>query len=481
MAKKIALSTLNASTIDILNVIRQNASLQYQNQVPVVETRNDIPKVGEKIYGTPALANEFINSLVNRIALVRIKSATFNNPYRDLKKGYLEFGETIEEVFVNIARVQEFNVEKVDEREFKRTIADVRAAFHVINWRVQYPITIQDEDLRMAFLSLDGVQDMIARIVDSVYTAAEYDEFLLFKYLMIKAISHGKMHPVAIDSSADFDENAVAFRGTSNLIQFMGNQYNEAGVTTSTPRDNQYIFMDAMFNARYDVKTLAAAFNMDKADYMGRLKLIDDWASFDNERFEVIRANSDMLEEVTAEELALMENVVAVLIDEEWFQVYDNNNKMTEKYAASGMYWNYFYNVWKTISNSPFSNAIVFVDSNANLTIPANVTVTIQSKDTDEDGNIAISIEAADGVALSDSNITFVQTESAITSGIGVLPYGGLMIPGTSAAASFTLDFVLAGETYTSEAAAWGSKNVGDTVTFTKAGTKKASVKSSTK
>lgn len=468
MARKIAVSTLNASTIDILNVIRQNASLQYQSQVPVVETKNDIPKVGEKIYGTPALANEFINALVNRIALVRIKSATFNNPYRDLKKGYLEFGETIEEVFVNIARVRTFDVEKVDEREFKRTLADVRAAFHVINYRVQYPITIQDEDLKQAFLSIDGVQDMIAKIVDSVYTAAEYDEFLLFKYMMIKAISHGKMHPVAIDSSADFDENAIAFRGTSNMMTFMKNQYNEAGVLTTTPKENQYIFMGAEFNARFDVKTLASAFNMDKADFMGRLKLIDDWTTFDNARFAEIRAESDMLEEVTAEELALMADVVAVLIDEEWFQIYDNNNKMTEKYAASGMYWNYFYNVWKTVSDSPFSNAIVFVDSAATITTPDTVTVSVLSKDVDADGNIAMSIGAADGVALSNSNLLFTQTESAVEAGIGVLPYGALIIPASAASTSIVLSFNLDGETYNATSQAWGSKNVGGTATFTK-------------
>ena len=81
MAHRIAASTLNASTIDILNVIRDNASLAYQNQVPEVSTAVDIPRVGEVLYGTPAMANEFINALVNRIAAVRVQSATFNNPY----------------------------------------------------------------------------------------------------------------------------------------------------------------------------------------------------------------------------------------------------------------------------------------------------------------------------------------------------------------------------------------------------------------
>ena len=71
--------------------------------------------------------------------------------YADLKKGYLEFGETVEEVFVNIAKAREFSVEKAAAREFKRTLPDVRSAFHCMNWKVQYPVTIQDEDLRMAF------------------------------------------------------------------------------------------------------------------------------------------------------------------------------------------------------------------------------------------------------------------------------------------------------------------------------------------
>lgn len=86
MPRRIAVGTLNASTLDILNVIRQNASYEYQSQVPVITQANDIPKVGALIYGTPALANQFLNALINRIAMVRVQSATFNNPYRDLKK-----------------------------------------------------------------------------------------------------------------------------------------------------------------------------------------------------------------------------------------------------------------------------------------------------------------------------------------------------------------------------------------------------------
>ncbi len=465
MAKRVAISNLNASTIDILNTIRANASLEYQNLVPTVTTEHDIPKVGDVLMGYPALANQFVNALINRIALVRVKSATFNNDYAELKKGYLEFGETVEEVFVNIAKAREFSVEKAEAREFKRTLPDVRSAFHTINWRVQYPVTIQDEELRMAFMSMDGVQDLIARIVDAIYTANEYDEYLLFKYMIIKAVAHGKMHPVAVDVS-DIKNAAVAFRGTSNMLTFIKTNYNAAGVHTATSKDEQFIFMDANYNASYDVNVLASAFNMDKADFMGRLKLIDDWTTFDNERFDVIRAGSDQIEEITDAELALMNDVIAVLVDREWFQFYDNLNKFTEQYVASGLYWNYFYTVWKTVSSSPFSNAIVFVKNTATTENPATLTVNVESVIATDDEGTILTLVPAEINRLAGGNYNFVQDEDNTEAGVAVHKYGAIIVP--SGVSSVTLYMQVGEDTYTGAAITVASVGAGDTVTFTK-------------
>ena len=467
MPRRIAVNTLNASTIDIINVIRQNASYDYQQNVPVVTSVKDIPKVGEVIYGTPAFANQFINALVNRIALVRVQSATFNNPYAILKKGYLEFGETVEDIFVQIANVVDYSAEKAAARELKRTIPDVKSAFHAMNWRVMYPVTIQDEDLRMAFVSANGVQNLIAKIVDAVYTAAEYDEFLLFKYLIIKSVSAGKLYPVSIGDGSDLKDAAKAFRGTSNVIQFMSTNYNEAGVKTNTPKDRQVIFMDAMFNADFDVDVLASAFNMDKADFMGRLFLIDNWTTFDNERFEVIRAASDGIEEVTAAELALMADVKAVIIDENWFQVYDNLNKMTENYVGAGLYWNYWYHTWKTVSVSPFANAAVFALSSATTTLPASVTVTVTDKSVSEIAT-TLTLTAADGDTLQPSNLKFVQTNALTDDGIAVHPFGAVMIPYGEEETEITLRAAINGVGYTAAAAITAASDVGDTVTLAK-------------
>ena len=468
MPRRISVTTLNASTMDILNTIRQNASMEYQNLVPEVTKESDIPKVGEVLYGYPALANQFLSTLVNRIASVRVKSATFNDDYVELKKGYLEFGETVEEVFVSIAKAREFSAEKAESRELKRTLPDVKTAFHAMNYRVQYPVTIQDEDLRTAFLSMDGVQDLIARIVDAVYTANEYDEYLLFKYLMIKAIAHGKMYPVSIGDGTDMKEAAVAFRGMSNQLGFMSTKYNISGVHTTTPRADQYIFMDAKYNAQYDVNVLASAFNMDKTTFMGKLKLIDDWTTFDNERFDVITANSDQIEPVTAEELALMKNVKAVLVDREWFQFYDNKNEFTEKYVASGMYWNYFYNVWKTVSSSPFSNAIVFVTDGADVALPAKFTAEITNKSA-SDGAIVLTVTPQiNNASIAPSSVHFVQTEALTSAGIAVHPYGAVIIPSGKFEQAITLVATINGTTYTGKTTITSASAVGATVEMDK-------------
>ena len=333
-----------------------------------------------------------------------------------------------------------------------------------MNWKVQYPITIQNEDLRMAFTSFGGVEDLIARIIDSVSTAAEYDEYLLFKYLIIKAVSHGKMYPVAYDAT-DAKNAAKKFRGYSNQITFMSTKYNAAGVNTTTPKDDQYIFMDAQYNADYDVDVLASAFNMDKATFMGHLKLIDDFTTFDNDRFSEIKAGSDQIEDITTDELALMANVKAILVDREWFQIYDNLTQMSEQYVANGLYWNYFYNIWKTVSSSPFSNAIVFVDDAADVALPASITVKVAAKDATDTNTIFTLEPQLDNPTLR-GQIVFTTTEANAKAGVAIHKYGAVILPANAAGQTLTLE--LNGTTYTSGTALATTAKPGDTLTFSK-------------
>lgn len=470
MSRIIAKTKLDARSIDILNVIRNNASYAYQKDIPKINKEEDIPKVGEILFGNPTHSNEFINALVNRIALVRMQSATFNNPFKHLKKGYLEFGETVEDIFVGIIKAVKYDAEKGASREFKRTLPNVQSVFNVTNWRVMYPITIEKQALKRAFTSADGVTNLITSIINQVYQSAEYDEYLLFKYLLIKAISHGKVYPQPIDTT-NMNNVAIAFRGKSNLLPIdMTGRFNESHVQNNTPVDKQCIFMDADFNAKFDVEVLASAFNMNKADFIGKLHLIDDFSSFDNERFEAIREESTGLEEVTEDELALMNNVKGVLLDEEWFQVYDNLFEFDETRVGSGLYWNYWLHVWKTVSHSPFANAIAFVDSSAEIALPSTINVEITGKDISEVGTIFTLNVHDDTASLAPNSVNFVQTEALIKDGVAVQKYGAIVIPSTKSTSEITLVADLDGTTYTAKTTITGNSTVGETVVLDKEG-----------
>lgn len=366
MGRKIAYSTLDATGIDMINVIRANAGYEYQSLVPVVTSITDLPKVGEIILGYPALANQFVNALVNRIAGEVVKSHTFANVFGPLKKRDLGLGETIEEAFVGMAKAREFSAEKAPARELARTLPDVRASFHVCNVDWQYAITVQRTDLAKAFVNEQGLENMVERIINSIYRGLEYDEYLLFKYLLIKGVNSGEIYQHTIQSGLGADathDAAIAFRAVSNKLLFLNTQYNLAGVHNNTPREDQYIFMSADFLAQFDVNVLAAAFNMDKADFMGRLIIVDAFDTFDNDRFDIIRDTTGTMEEVNSTELTAMQGVKAIIADQEFFQYYrlGYQTQFDEQYVRSGQYWNYFYRHSAIASTSPFSNCVAIV------------------------------------------------------------------------------------------------------------------------
>lgn len=465
MAKRVPISVLNANSIDILNTIRANASSNYQSLVPEISVDNEIPHVGEIIMGYPAIGNEFISVLLNRIALHKVRSLIFNNKFSKFKKGYLEFGETIYDSYIEIAKAQEFSEEKAPQREFKRTIPDVRTAFYVMNYKAIYPITIEDDALRQAFLSADGLINFIDKIVNALYMGAEYDEFLLFKYLIIKGVTSGKLYPVLIGDGTDLKEDAVVYRTVSNTLPFVSTKYNQAHVHTTTEKSEQYIFMTAEYNAKYDVNVLASAFNMDKADFMGKLELIDNWDEFDNDRFSQIMEATDYLPPVTAQELAIMKKVNAIMVDPEWFQFYDNLIKLNETFVGSGDYRNYWLITKKTIATSPFANAIAFITDDTLIEMPSEITLNVVGKETSETATIiTVSIDDSDPALVGTDGI-FVQTEDATEKGIAVHRFGAYIFPKDTT--STDVEVNVNGTIYKGVEIAT-TNVVGDTITITK-------------
>lgn len=343
--------TLTANAPQVLNAIRANQNYDYQSRVPEA-TQDTLKQVGNAILSSFDLQNAFLNALVNRIALVLINSKMFYNPLRVFKKGTIEYGEIVEEIFVNIAKAHVYDPVVAEQEVFKREIPDVDAIFHKMNYKNFYKVTIQNEDLRQAFLSSQGISDLIARIVDSLYSGANYDEFLIMKNMIVDAVKNGRMTSVTIPEATAENAKSIitTIKSVSNALEFPSTAYNAQGVLTYTPKDRQVLILDTKFDAINDVEVLASAFNMDKAEFMGRRVLIDNFAD--------------------------LTGVPAVLVDESWWMVFDMQINFTEIYNAQGLYWNYFYHVWKLFSESPYSNAVVFTSNPNSVT---SVTVSPES------------------------------------------------------------------------------------------------------
>ena len=368
--------TLSGTSVDILNAIRNNASANYRDYIPVADdSLESVRAIGAILMDYPALQNEFLNALVNRIGRVIVTSKMFSNPWNVFKRGMLEFGETIEEVFVELAKPFEYDPEVAESEVFKREMPDVRAAFHILNYQKFYKTTVQREQLRQAFLTWDGVTDLITKIVNSMYTGANYDEFLVMKYLVAVNILNGRLKAVQIADTSDADnlKSAVAsIKGVSNGMEFMTTQYNMAGVHTHTDKADQYIILTSDFDATIDVEVLASAFNMDKATFMGKRVLVDSFGDIDNDRLALLFKDDENYVALTPDELNALKTIPAVLVDKDWFMILDNLLEFTDQYNGQGLYWNYWLHVWKTLSVSPFANSAVFVPG-----VPSITSVTV--------------------------------------------------------------------------------------------------------
>ena len=439
MATKPKIVTLTNSSVDILNVIRNNATINYKNYVPVATAdAESIREIGAIIMDSPQLQNEFLSALVNRIGRVLVTSKMYDNPWSMFKKGTLEFGETIEEIFVNIAKPFQFDPNVAETNLFKREIPDVRSAFHIMNYQKYYKTTIQNDQLRQAFLSWQGITDLIAKIVDSMYTGANYDEFQTMKYMLAKHILNGRMYPVTIPTVTEANMKSIVstIKGVSNNYEFMSNKYNVAGVQNFSKKKDQYLLINSNFDATMDVEVLASAFNMDKAQFTGKRVLVDSFGSLDIERLGILFADDPTYTEISESDLQALDAIPCVLVDKEWFIIFDNFYNFTEQYNGEGLYWNYWYHVWKTFSVSPFANNALFIPG-----VPTVTSVTVSPANATVKAGHTISLSAVVQTEYfapqsvnwsSDTEGVIVSKGGLVTVGAGVSPKTSVTITATS-------------------------------------------------
>ena len=439
---------------DVINaILNEGWSINYRDYVPITATDADsIRDIGKIIMDAPNLRNAFASDLINRIVLVIVTSTMYENPWARLKKGKLDIGESVEEIFVNMARAELYNPAGSAETVFKRSIPDIRAAFHVVNYQVFYPVTIENEDLSMAFTTQNGLYNLIEKIYETLYTADAYDEFNVMKYLIAEHILAGHIKVVELPGSQDYQtfiSHAVTtIKATSNKMKFQTSEYNLAGVKTHVKHENQTIIVSADFDAAMDVHVLAAAFNMEKAEFLSKRLLVDSFGNIDIPRLAecapelcsniVYDTNGHVvsadLKNISAKDLENLNNIPAVIIDDDFMQIYDRLITMEDIRNPKGLYTNAFLHCWKIFSISPFAPAVIFSISSARV---SSVTVTPKTANTVKGGNVNLQAVVI-GNGFYDRSVTW-SLSGANSTGTVITAAGDLHVAADETATTITV------------------------------------------
>ena len=369
----------SASNAEAINLMR-DMSTTFASSVPLASgDAIQMREIGQIVTEFQATRNEFVN-LINRIALTVATGRPYRNPWARFKRGLLEFGETVEEYFVNIANAHDFDPTTAESEVFKREIPDVRPAFHIRNFQKLYKQTVSREELRAAFLNSRGIEQLVNMITGRMVDAMNTDELLVMRYMISRMALDGNIVPYTIPEliKANAEDIVISVKTISNELEKMGTDYNISQVFTHTPKRNQILLVSSDFDAINSVAVMAQAFNIPYVDFTGQWVLA---YSFTFNAQETARLENLLgLDEVfTSTETTKLDTLGAVMVDEEFFMIFDNLIDMENIYNPQGLYWNYVLHAWKTFSASPYANAVALTSSTAAVTAvavtPETVTV----------------------------------------------------------------------------------------------------------
>lgn len=397
------------------------------NRISVSDNTEALHAIGEYVMQYEAMQNAYLTALVNRIGMTIITSKMWDNPWSVFKKGHLEFGETVEEIFVNLAKPHSFDPATAEKEVYKREIPDVRAAFHRMDFQKFYKVTISNDQLRQSFLSWNGITDLIAKIVDSLYTGMRYDEYVTMKYMICREMLNGGFYneetaALTKDTAPDV---MTTVRGLVGQLDFMSSKYNRSGVMTHTPREDLYVIISAANRALIDVDVLAVAFNMGKTDFLGHLIEVDSFDEHDELRLTELFGDDENFKVFTDAEKTVLGAVIAAMVDKDWWMVFDVFDTFTQNYNGQGLYWQYFYHVWRIFSASPFANAICVSSNTSTVT---SVAVTPAEANVTQGANLHMTATVA-GTGMYDKQITWAASGQA-SSETNIDPMSGVLYVG---------------------------------------------------
>lgn len=378
----------------------------YHQYVPVVTDSTTIGEFGAPIIDSQNLnvLNDFIG-LLKKVVYTAVYNKTFNSPLAQLEGENMPLGQFIEDVYVNPAQARGFNV-----NDFAGLLQKYEAKYAVqyfsVNSDLQYCVTITREKVRNAFTSWDQLEGLISGMVNSLYNGAYIQRYNATKGLVTAALTGNNVNYQVITNPTD-EQTAkaliMAMRAAFSKFQIPSTKYNawnkvkggELALKTWTDPQDVVVLISADVEALVDVEVLAAAFNMSKADFLGRVIVVDDFTLYNEDGSVAVDGSA----------------IKAMICDKAWFKIKTQDFAMDEFYNANNRTWQYYLNDVRMVNYSLFANALVFTTTaptvNATEVELADSAITLTAGTT---GKVLISLtpeNATSTVSVSSSASTY--------------------------------------------------------------------------
>lgn len=343
-----------ATAVDVINAVISTNSTLKEN-VPLA-TNATLQATGGTIMSCTPFMNEFINGLVNRIIFQEAHNVVYENPLKIFKGADVPYGTDVQDSIANPAVATPYDSTAMSD-VLSPGNPDVKTVYYRRNRQDKYKVTVYDAQLAGAFVSADTFNNFVNMIINTLTSGDNIDEFKLMKGLVGQAINDGNINSTTIQNGDDHEAFAKTLITDSRAkflqFQFPSVNYNcykkmadAAGVegatplTTWTTPDRISILVRADVAAYTDVEVLAKAFNMNKAEFMGRQVIVDSFGDTGNAA-----------------------KTLAVIADNTMIRSHDNRYQMAETpYNAATLSRTYFLHHWETMAVSPFANAWAFIE-----------------------------------------------------------------------------------------------------------------------
>lgn len=345
--------------VEFNNAVLRAANIPLSVKIGDLVSLNN---VGADIIQNSDYANSYARALVNLIAKQVLMSKLYRGHFAWAKKGLLDLGEYVQEIFVNAVKGHRHDLQYAESKAFKVAYPDIRSAYHSVNLNSIYSTTVTINDIRKCFKTWNGIYDVVGGIVNALYSGANIDEEQAIKYMIARHALNGDIYPVAMGTGDDawsVAQNSALIKEYVAKMNWNSNIYNISGVNTALEKDNFYIVVDAHFGSIIDVATLATAFNLEYVDMLARTIVVDDFSNIDYQRLKNIFPD---IQEFTTDEKSTLNKVHAMVFNGDFLQIYDETLQTTVDYVGTGPYWNYNLIKESVIAVSPFANACVFVE-----------------------------------------------------------------------------------------------------------------------